>query len=120
MASVTTTTARIKTVTRPTWQEKLQDHCRNAQLQPPVFNLVSDRRGGRTAWSSTVTIQGKNFSARYFYDGQYINNAKEDAAEVALMVLNSQTRPPTGASLPGQLYAQNQTVNAYGRPTWTS
>jgi len=103
MTSVTNTAARANAVMRPTWQEKLQDHCRNAQLQAPVFNLVSDRRGGRTAWSSTVTIQGKNFCARYFYDGQYINNAREDAAEVALMVLNSQTRPPAGSALPGQL-----------------
>jgi hypothetical protein len=66
MASVTTPAARVNTIMRPTWQEKLQgpipdclailpllkrctnpreDHCRNAQLQAPVFNLVSDRRG---------------------------------------------------------------------------
>ncbi|TEY60352.1 hypothetical protein BOTCAL_0181g00200 [Botryotinia calthae] len=43
-----------------TWQEKLE------------------------AWSSTVTVQGQNISARFWYDGQYVNNAKEDAAEVAL------------------------------------
>ena len=40
--------------------------------------------GGRTAWSSTVTVQGQNISARFWYDGEHINNAKEDAAEVAL------------------------------------
>ena len=39
--------------------------------------------GGRTAWSATVTIQGQNIAARMWYDGQYLNNAKEDAAEVA-------------------------------------
>jgi hypothetical protein len=62
--------------------------------------------GGRTAWSATVTIQGTNVAARYWYDGQFINNAKvssfllysgeahltnflqEDAAEVAMMRLN--------------------------------
>lgn len=44
--------------------------------------------GGRTAWSSTVTVQGQNISARYWYDGQNVNNAKEDAAEVALKHLN--------------------------------
>lgn len=60
--------------------------------------------GGRTAWSSRVNIQGQDFSARYWYDGQYLNNAKEDAAEVALMKLNSQTRSPTSHA--GQLYAQ--------------
>jgi hypothetical protein len=45
--------------------------------------------GGRTAWSSTVTVSGQNISARYWYDGQYLHNAKEDAAEVALKVLGN-------------------------------
>jgi hypothetical protein len=71
-----------------TWQEKLQDHCRRAQLHPPVFNILSDRRGGRTAWSCTVTIPGQRLvQARFWYDGQYVSNAKEDAAEVALQQL---------------------------------
>lgn len=53
------------------------DHCRRSQLHPPVFNIVSDRRGGRTAWSSTVTVHGnQTIHARYWYDGQYVNNAK--------------------------------------------
>lgn len=67
---------------------RLTDHCRNFQLSPPIFSIVSDRRGGRTAWSSTVTISGHHvIQARYWYDGQYVNNAKEDAAEVALQQL---------------------------------
>lgn len=70
--------------------------------------------GGRTAWSSTVAIQGSSYSARYWYDGQYLNNAKEDAAEVALMGLNSQSRPPTAQ--PGQLYAQQN--NGQGSSGW--
>jgi hypothetical protein len=74
-----------------TWQERLEEKCREAQLHPPVFQVFSDRRGGRTAWSSTVTVQGQNISARYWYDGQYVNNAKEDAAEVALKHLNGST-----------------------------
>lgn len=71
--------------------------------------------GGRTAWSSTVTIQGQNIAARFWYDGQYINNAKEDAAEVALMKLNSQQRPATLQQ--GQLYASSsyQGSNGTGR-----
>ena len=63
--------------------------------------------GGRTAWSSTVTIQGQNIAARYWYDGQYVNNAKEDAAEVALMKLNS--RPTVAIAGPYQAQAN------YGR-----
>lgn len=45
--------------------------------------------GGRTAWSATVTINGQNVAARYWYDGQYLNNAKEDAAEVACTKLRN-------------------------------
>jgi len=69
-------------------QEKLNEYCRTKGIAAPTFNIVSDRRGGRTAWSATVTINGNNVAARYWYDGQYINNAKEDAAEVAMMRLN--------------------------------
>lgn len=47
--------------------------------------------GGRTAWSSTVTVQGQNIPARFWYDGQHVNNAKEEAAEVALNLLNGST-----------------------------
>lgn len=45
--------------------------------------------GGRTAWSATVTIQSQNIAARYWYDGQYLNNAKEDASEVACAKLRN-------------------------------
>jgi len=77
--------------TTASWQEKLEERCRDAQLHPPVFQIVSDRRGGRTAWSSTVTVQGQNIAARFWYDGQFVNNAKEDAAENALKYLNGST-----------------------------
>ena len=63
--------------------------------------------GGRTAWSSSVTVQGAQFQARYFYDGQYINNAKEDAAEVALNALLKSAGARTVSALPGQLYAHS-------------
>ena len=34
-----------------------------------------------------MTVEGHHIPARYWYDGQYINNAREDAAEVALQRL---------------------------------
>ncbi|KAH0837233.1 hypothetical protein FOPE_04870 [Fonsecaea pedrosoi] len=55
----------MATKTHKTWQEEL------------------------AAWSATVTIQGQNLAARYWYDGQYLNNAKEDAAEVACTKLRN-------------------------------
>ncbi|PFH56026.1 hypothetical protein XA68_17187 [Ophiocordyceps unilateralis] len=88
---------------RLSWQERLDEVCRQANLHPPVFQIVSDRRelnvtdsigasGGRTAWSSTVVVHGKTLEARYWYDGKYLNNAKEDAAECALNWLNTTSR----------------------------
>ncbi|OQE80583.1 hypothetical protein PENNAL_c0045G10704 [Penicillium nalgiovense] len=88
-----TTSPQGNTVgSRPSWQDQLQ--------------------GGRTAWSSTVTVQGQNIAARYWYDGQFINNAKEDAAEVALKTLNQQPRAATVYQ--GQLFPQ-ATSSGYGR-----
>lgn len=46
--------------------------------------LTRTTTGGRTAWSSRVTISGQILAARFWYDGKNLNNAKEDAAEVAL------------------------------------
>ncbi|KAK1659826.1 hypothetical protein BDP55DRAFT_562261 [Colletotrichum godetiae] len=70
-----------------TWQERLEDACREANIRPPVFQIVSDRRGGRTAWSSGVTVHGRTLSARFWYDGKNLHNAKEDAAEMAVNYL---------------------------------
>lgn len=55
----------------------------------PQGQLTDIVAGGRTAWSSVVTIQGQAISARFWYDGENVNNAKEDAAEVALKHLDS-------------------------------
>ncbi|ORY57561.1 uncharacterized protein BCR38DRAFT_490066 [Pseudomassariella vexata] len=65
------------------WQQRLEDVCREYSIQAPVFQIVSDRRGGRTAWSSVVQVYGRRIEARFWYDGKNLNNAKEDAAEAA-------------------------------------
>lgn len=49
-----------------------------------MFQIINVRRGGRTAWSCTVNVQGQHLQARFWYDGQYVNHAREDAAQVAL------------------------------------
>lgn len=77
-----------------TWVEKLEEYCRVSKLARPAFNILSDRRGGRTAWSSTVTISlndgvSQTLQARFWYDGQHVNQSKEDAAEVAYRLLAS-------------------------------
>ena len=76
--------------------------------------------GGRTAWSSSVKLQGRTFAARYWYDGQYVNNAREDAAEVALFILdpeNHQARATT--TYPGQLWPQQNTSFQQQRSYWS-
>lgn len=41
-----------------------------------------------------MTVDGMNFAARYWYDGQFIENAREDAAEVAWTRLFGVGKPP--------------------------
>ncbi|GAW23495.1 hypothetical protein ANO14919_130540 [Xylariales sp. No.14919] len=78
------------------WQDRLEEVCRDYQIQPPDYQLVSDRRGGRTAWSSVVVVYGKRIEARYWYDGNNLNNAKEDAAEAALHWLSNSSGLSSG------------------------
>ncbi|KAL2198002.1 hypothetical protein P885DRAFT_33702 [Corynascus similis CBS 632.67] len=67
------------------WQDKLWLLCLEYNIKPPSYQIVSDKRGGRTAWSSELEFEKKlKFHARFWYDGNNINNAKEDVAEVAL------------------------------------
>lgn len=71
-----------------TWQQMLDEYCMAQYSASPIYNIISDRRGGRTAWSCVLSVAGHTFAARYWYDGHYMHNAKEDAAEVALRILN--------------------------------
>jgi len=81
------------------WQENLEGWCRDNGIAAPVFQLVSDRRGGRTAWSSRVTVNGKGvYSGRYWYDGKNLYNAKDDAAEVACKILCPNYQPSNFSS----------------------
>ncbi|KAI0129463.1 hypothetical protein BJ170DRAFT_680963 [Xylariales sp. AK1849] len=74
------------TVNTP-WQDRLVDYCHKCGYDVPDFLIVSDRRGGRTAWSSIVTVCNQQIKARFWYDGRNLTNAKEDAAEAALLYL---------------------------------
>ena len=54
--------------------------------------------GGRTAWSCVVNVQGQQFPARFWYDGAYMDQAREDASEMALRNMtgyaNTSVEPP--------------------------
>lgn len=70
---------------------------------------MSDRRGGRTAWSCTAVISGLlDAPARFWYDGQYVNNAREDAAQVALQKLGVLPAPPMPQAQPRQQPSPHQ------------
>ncbi|SPO05009.1 uncharacterized protein DNG_07694 [Cephalotrichum gorgonifer] len=79
------------------WQDRLEEACRDNNYPLPHFQYVSDRRGGRTAWSSRITIEGQVFQARFWYDGKNLNNAKEDAAELALRSLRYVNGSPSSS-----------------------
>jgi len=66
------------------WQERLQDICERYGMGSPVYHVASDRRGGRTAWSCAVEVNGQTYNAIYWYDGHWVGNAKEDSAQVAV------------------------------------
>ncbi|KAI0509695.1 hypothetical protein F5B22DRAFT_648716 [Xylaria bambusicola] len=57
--------------------------------QQPTSTWQDRLEGGRTAWSSVVVVYGKRIEARYWYDGNNLNNAREDAAEAALHWLSN-------------------------------
>lgn len=71
------------------WQDKLDDYCSTTSRPSPTYNISSDRRGKRTAWSCTVDVpNGPKVPALYWYDGQHVNGAKEDAAEQACLLIS--------------------------------
>ena len=66
-------------------QRALVALCNERGLSAPKFQAVSDRRGGRTAWTCAVTVNEEPIHARNWYSD--MNDAAEDAAEVALQSL---------------------------------
>ncbi|KAF1926493.1 uncharacterized protein M421DRAFT_7096 [Didymella exigua CBS 183.55] len=66
------------------WTHQLKQYCQAEGLGDVVYQDVSDRRGGRTAWSTIAVINNTQYPARFWYDGSRIEQAKEDAAEIAL------------------------------------
>jgi len=69
------------------WQEQLHELCSQHGFAPPVYHIASDRRGSRTAWSCVAEVNGNTYNAIFWYDGNYIGNAKEDSAQVAYMTI---------------------------------
>ncbi|KAF1995280.1 hypothetical protein P154DRAFT_526480 [Amniculicola lignicola CBS 123094] len=81
------------------------DYCDAVHCPSPFYQPVSDRRGGRTAWSIVCQVNGRNYPARYWYDSAREDQAREDAAEVALRTL-TQTLNTTAEPMPATYYAR--------------
>ncbi|CAA9962202.1 hypothetical protein CFE70_005608 [Pyrenophora teres f. teres 0-1] len=65
------------------------DYCATNQIAQPQFQDYSDPRGIRTAWSSSVLVQGREFRAPLWRDYRYLEQSREDAAEVAWKALSA-------------------------------
>ncbi|KZM28239.1 uncharacterized protein EKO05_0011057 [Ascochyta rabiei] len=90
------------------WTHRLREHCQARQLGEIQYQDVSDRRGGRTAWSTIAVVNGSQYPARFWYDGAFMEQAKEDAAEIALRKLTGcvdQNSQPPPASQYGRALA---------------
>lgn len=63
--------------------------------------------GGRTAWSTIAVINNIQYPARFWYDGARIEQAKEDAAEIALRNLTKcfDRQPPPASQYQRSLAA---------------
>lgn len=66
-----------------TYLQKLQHYCATQQIAQPQFQDYSDPRGIRTAWSSSVFVHGREYRAHLWRDYRYLEQSREEAAEVA-------------------------------------
>ncbi|KAK5167081.1 uncharacterized protein LTR77_007811 [Saxophila tyrrhenica] len=82
------------------------DLCQQHNVRLPDYQIVSDKRGGRTAWSCKVFVCGLQVDARFWYDGERANQSREDASEEALVRLGAISR--SGVSPSQALQAAQQ------------
>ncbi|XP_014552277.1 hypothetical protein COCVIDRAFT_41525 [Bipolaris victoriae FI3] len=81
--------------TQESYVQKLQpkkdvaDYCATNQIAQPQFQDYSDPRGIRTAWSSSVFVHGREYRAALWRDYRYLEQSREEAAEVAWKALQS-------------------------------
>jgi len=69
---------------------------------------TNENTGGRTAWSTIAVVNNVQYPARFWYDGAFMEQAREDAAEIALRKLTGcidQNSQPPPASQYGRALA---------------
>ncbi|KAF1996016.1 hypothetical protein P154DRAFT_580257 [Amniculicola lignicola CBS 123094] len=85
--------------------QKLQSYCVRNEIEQPRWLDYSDPRGNRTAWCSAVVVYNREYRANFWRDYRYLEQSREEAAEIAYKALTSSSPPP-----PPQ-----QTQYSYGR-----
>ncbi|KAJ4380269.1 hypothetical protein N0V86_004579 [Didymella sp. IMI 355093] len=75
--------------------QKLQHYCATNQIAQPQFQDYSDPRGVRTAWSSSVFVNGREYRAHLWRDYRYLEQSREEAAEAAWKAISASQGSPT-------------------------
>ncbi|UPX18115.1 uncharacterized protein EKO05_0008431 [Ascochyta rabiei] len=88
--------------------QKLQHYCATNQIAQPQFQDYSDPRGVRTAWSSSVFVHGREYRAHLWRDYRYLEQSREEAAEVAWKAISGASGSPT--SQPQYAYPRSYTT----------
>ncbi|KAG9196481.1 hypothetical protein G6011_01602 [Alternaria panax] len=101
---------RAHTTTHANPQLNVPDYCATNQIAQPQFQDYSDPRGIRTAWSSSVFINGREYRAHLWRDYRYLEQSREEAAEVAWKALSS-APPPTANTAQRPQYAGTYTTS---------
>jgi len=93
--------------------QKLQHYCATHQIAQPQFQDYSDPRGIRTAWSSSVFVHGREYRASLWRDYRYLEQSREEAAEVAWKALTGPaTANGTATTTQGQYsYSRSYTTS---------
>ena len=95
-------------------KDQLDNLCRARRLSPPQYTMLSDRRGGRTAWSCQLILLSKVILARFWYDGTNSLSAVEDAAQQALQFLGTQSSSDiAGRQMKASMNARASTIASY-------
>lgn len=90
--------------------QKLQHYCATQQIAQPQFQDYSDPRGIRTAWSSSVFVHGREYRAHLWRDYRYLEQSREEAAEVAWKALTAGTPSTSGTSQGQYNYGRGYTT----------
>ncbi|KAI9717097.1 MAG: hypothetical protein M1828_007430 [Chrysothrix sp. TS-e1954] len=84
-------TLQSRSQSNVTSEQRLAAFCLQKNLGLPSYQVLADSRGGRGAYSCVVLVQGNQFHARSWFNGNEQMQAREDAAEVAWLRLMAGT-----------------------------